>query len=65
MTISSIGTPNLSQNTSDKSSTPTAHDVQRVRDFLVQLQADICQALEQQEAEGGGTATFTPDDWKR
>lgn len=65
MTISSIGTSDLSQNTSDKSSTPTANDIQRVRDFLVQLQANICQALEQQEAEGGGTATFTPDDWNR
>ena len=48
MTISSIGTSDLSQNTSDKSSTPTANDIQRVRDFLVQLQANICQALEQQ-----------------
>ena len=65
MTISSIGTSDLSQNTSDKSSTPTANDIQRVRDFLVQLQANICQALEQQETEGGGTATFTPDDWNR
>ena len=65
MTISSIGTNDHSQTATDKSSNPTVHDIQRVHDFLVQLQADICQAIEQQEADGGGTATFTPDDWKR
>ncbi|MFZ3192468.1 MAG: oxygen-dependent coproporphyrinogen oxidase [Moraxellaceae bacterium] len=44
---------------------PTSADIQRVRAFLLQLQADICAALEQQEEVGGGTARFVPDDWTR
>lgn len=40
-------------------------DIQRVRDFLLDLQARICAALEQQEQVGGGTARFVPDDWTR
>lgn len=44
---------------------PTSADIQRVRAFLLQLQADICAALEQQEQVGGGTARFVPDDWTR
>lgn len=40
-------------------------DIQRVRDFLLDLQARICAALEQQERLGGGTATFEIDDWTR
>ena len=40
-------------------------DIQRVREFLLDLQARICTALEQQEKQGGGTATFVPDDWMR
>lgn len=65
MTLSSNGKNDASQASANNSSYPTAHDIQRVHDYLVQLQADICQALEQQETEGGGTAKFTPDDWKR
>lgn len=49
----------------DNPDSPTAKDIQRVRDFLIQLQANICQALEQQEIDGGGSATFVPDDWQR
>ena len=44
---------------------PTSADIQRVRDFLCDLQARICSALEQQEKIGGGTATFEIDDWQR
>lgn len=44
---------------------PTSADIQRVRAFLLQLQADICTALEQQEHAGGGAAQFVPDDWTR
>ena len=40
-------------------------DIQRVREFLIDLQARICTALEQQEQLGGGTATFVADDWTR
>ena len=35
---------------------PTSTDIQRVRDFLLDLQARICASLEQQERAGGGTA---------
>lgn len=45
--------------------TPTEQDIARVRAFLVDLQGRICQALEAQEADGGGTATFIPDNWER
>lgn len=45
--------------------TPSPNDILRVREFLVDLQARICRALEAQEADGGGSATFTPDDWER
>jgi Coproporphyrinogen III oxidase len=44
---------------------PTSADIQRVRDFLLDLQARICAALEQQERAGGGTAEFVIDDWER
>ncbi len=44
---------------------PTSADIQRVRDFLTDLQARICSALEQQEQIGHGTATFEIDDWQR
>ena len=37
---------------------PTSADIQRVREFLLDLQARICAALEQQERAGGGTAEF-------
>ena len=46
-------------------SNPTAVDIQRVREFLLDLQARICASLEQQEIAGGGTATFEIDDWER
>ncbi len=44
---------------------PTSADIQRVREFLLDLQARICAALEQQERAGGGTAQFEIDDWER
>ena len=44
---------------------PTTADIQRVRDYLTDLQARICAALEQQEQVGGGTATFAIDEWQR
>ena len=40
-------------------------DIQQVRDFLLDLQARICVALEQQERADGGMASFVPDDWTR
>lgn len=40
-------------------------DIQRVRGFLLDLQARICSAMEQQERASGGTACFVPDDWTR
>ena len=48
--------------------TPTHNDITRVREFLVDLQARICQALEAQERDGSSNdqpATFVPDDWER
>jgi coproporphyrinogen III oxidase len=44
---------------------PTAQDILRVRDFLLDLQARICAGLEQQEQAGGGHAQFIVDDWQR
>ena len=44
---------------------PTSADIQRVREFLLGLQARICSSLEQQEQLGGGTAEFVIDDWER
>ncbi len=44
---------------------PTSADIQRVREFLLDLQARICAALGQQERAGGGTAEFIIDDWER
>lgn len=44
---------------------PTSTDIQRVREFLLDLQARICAGLEQQEKAGGGTAEFIIDDWER
>ena len=44
---------------------PTSTDIQHVREFLLDLQARICAALEQQERAGGGTAEFIIDDWER
>jgi coproporphyrinogen III oxidase len=44
---------------------PTSADIQRVREFLLDLQARICAALEQQEQRGGGSAQFMIDDWQR
>lgn len=42
-----------------------SNEIQRVRHFLLDLQARICDALEQQEQAGGGTAQFIIDDWER
>ena len=44
---------------------PTPTDIQRVREFLLDLQARICAALEQQELASGGHAEFIIDDWQR
>lgn len=44
---------------------PTSADIQRVREFLLDLQARICAGLEQREQAGGGTAQFVIDDWER
>ncbi|MBF7689057.1 oxygen-dependent coproporphyrinogen oxidase [Acinetobacter rathckeae] len=44
---------------------PSHVDIQRVKDFLLDLQARICTALEQQEMSGQGTAKFIIDDWIR
>ena len=44
---------------------PTSADIQRVREFLLDLQARICAGLEQQEFNGGGTAQFDIDAWPR
>lgn len=40
-------------------------DIQRVRTFLLDLQARICAALEAEECAGGGIARFEMDDWQR
>lgn len=53
---------NTSSHSRPEPATPTHDDIARVRAFLVELQANICQALEAQERKGGGTATFVPDD---
>ena len=54
---------------SESTTTPTDNDIARVREFLVDLQARICQALEAQERDGGTNgnehATFVADDWER
>lgn len=42
-----------------------AEKIQRVRQYLLDLQAKICQALEAEEMAGGGSAKFIPDDWQR
>ena len=44
---------------------PTSADIQRVREFLLDLQTRICAALEQQERAGSGSAEFIIDDWER
>ena len=44
---------------------PTSADIQRVREFLLDLQARICAGLEQRELQSGGTAQFEIDDWER
>ncbi|MCF9033880.1 oxygen-dependent coproporphyrinogen oxidase [Acinetobacter nectaris] len=44
---------------------PSTIDIERVRNFLLDLQTRICTALEQQEIMGGGHEKFIIDDWKR
>lgn len=39
--------------------------IQQVRQFLLDFQARLCDALQQQERLGGGTAEFIIDDWQR
>ena len=50
---------------SSESPSSSHPDIQRVREFLLDLQARICAALEQQESAGGSSAHFVPDDWTR
>ena len=63
--------PNIYNDTraANATATPCENDIARVREFLVDLQARICQALEAQEPESsnsnGKKATFVPDDWER
>ena len=67
MTIPNIDNNDNSSKT-NTAVTPTHNDIMRVREFLVDLQARICQALEAQERDGSGNdkpATFVPDDWER
>lgn len=44
---------------------PNSTDIQRVREFLLDLQSRICAALEQQELQSNSTAQFEIDDWQR
>lgn len=44
---------------------PKSNDIERVREFLLNLQTRICAALEAEERAGGGTAQFVADDWTR
>lgn len=44
---------------------PKSNDIERVREFLLDLQTRICAALEAEERAGGGTAQFVADDWTR
>jgi coproporphyrinogen III oxidase len=44
---------------------PQHADIERVRNFLLDLQDRICAALEAEEHAGGGTARFEPDLWQR
>lgn len=44
---------------------PQHADIERVREFLLDLQDRICAALEAEEHAGGGTARFEPDLWQR
>lgn len=39
--------------------------IQQVRAFLLDFQSRLCDALQQQERLGGGTAEFIIDDWQR
>ncbi len=59
--------PEFSPNAVEQSPTndKMAENIAQVRAFLVDLQARICQALEAEEKDGGGKATFVPDDWER
>lgn len=66
MTIPKLNpTPLARTDTSESEGGVTAADLLRVREFLVGLQAKICQTLEAQESADGGTATFVADDWER
>ncbi len=58
--------PNINNSINNQPDTVlTDSDIMRVREYLVDLQARICQALEAQEHDGGGQAVFVPDDWRR
>lgn len=53
------------KNSTASDSAATGDNILRVREFLVGLQAQICQALEEQERDGGGQMRFVPDNWER
>jgi coproporphyrinogen III oxidase len=57
--------PNIYEQTTAANLTPCVNDITRVREFLIDLQARICQALEAQESDGGGNKAFIADDWQR
>ncbi len=49
----------------DVQGNPTQSDIERVRSFLLDLQARICASLESEEQQNGGSARFIADDWQR
>ncbi len=65
MTIDSSTASTAPNSATVSSTSPDAQSIHQVREFLLSLQADICHALEAQEADAGGTATFIADDWHR
>lgn len=64
MTIPKLN-PVSTTNKDASATVPSASDLIRVREFLVDMQARICRALEAQELAGNGSAAFVADDWER
>ncbi len=52
-------------NTNSSNDDPTQNDIARVRAFLLDLQRRICNALDLEEQQSGGTARFVADGWER
>ena len=65
MTIPKLNPSTPTKDNAKSATAASAADLVQVREFLIDLQARICQALEAQEADNGGSATFVPDDWER